>query len=122
MSARCDLDNAGEHCGHVDEGKPCCACGYVRKENLRQRIAALESQIKMLEAMRTHCENCGGDYMATGIEAGCPCLLKAQVKTLQDALLDRIATENGNDVPTLGDIEEMAEYLKKYHTAPKPNA
>ncbi|KKN78954.1 hypothetical protein LCGC14_0344300 [marine sediment metagenome] len=32
-------------------------------------------EIERLNKMRTHCENCGGDYLATGLEVGCPCLL-----------------------------------------------
>ena len=44
------------------------------------------AKLAKLEAMRTHCENCGADYMATGIEARCPCQLIAQNAKLIEAL------------------------------------
>lgn len=33
-SKRCDkMRHGGDyHCGHIEEGKPCCQCGYVREE------------------------------------------------------------------------------------------
>lgn len=47
------------------------------------RIAELEQQLAKLNAMRTHCEDCGADYVATGVEAGCPCKLKARIAELE---------------------------------------
>lgn len=35
-------------------------------------------ELERLRKMKTHCENCGADYLATGIEAGCPCVITAQ--------------------------------------------
>ena len=40
--------------------------------------------------------------------------LRAEVARLRKALLDRIAAENGNDVPTRGDEDEMRAYLLRY--------
>ncbi len=64
-----------------------CACSLI------ERIAKQDAEIERLNKMRTHCENCGADYMATGIEAGCPCKLaventslKAQVERLENIL------------------------------------
>ena len=60
------------------------------ERELAERIAELEQQltearaeIERLNKMRTHCENCGGDYVATGLEVGCPCLLKAENERLR---------------------------------------
>jgi hypothetical protein len=36
--------------------------------------------------MRVHCENCGADYLATGLEARCPCLLLAENKRLREII------------------------------------
>jgi hypothetical protein len=41
-------------------------------------LAALRAENAKLNAMRAHCERCGADYLATGVEAGCPCILRAQ--------------------------------------------
>ena len=50
---------------------------------LQQELTEARAEIERLNKMRTHCENCGGDYMATGLEAGCPCLLKAENERLR---------------------------------------
>ena len=44
-----------------------------------QRAAKAEVENARLNKMRTHCENCGADYMATGIESCCPCQLQKQL-------------------------------------------
>ena len=46
-------------------------------------IEELQARVDELEKMCVHCENCGADYVATGLEAGCPCLLIARVKELE---------------------------------------
>ena len=51
--------------------------------DLEGRNDKLYAEVERLNKMRTHCENCGADYMATGIEAGCPCLLKAENERLE---------------------------------------
>jgi len=55
---------------------------------LLEQRDSLEAECKRLNKMRTHCEKCGADYMATGIETGCPCLLKAENAALRALLLD----------------------------------
>lgn len=60
-------------------------------------IAALKLEVERLNKMRTHCENCGADYMATGLEAGCPCKLKAENAALKEkvaALEKQLAAAN----------------------------
>ena len=52
----------------------------------RDRCLQAEAEVARLDAMRTHCEHCGADYLATGIEAGCPCRLVAEVARLRAAL------------------------------------
>ena len=51
---------------------------------LAERIAKQDAEIERLNKMRTHCENCGADYMATGIEAGCSCKLAAENTSLKE--------------------------------------
>jgi hypothetical protein len=60
------------------------------------------AEIARLNAMRTHCPDCGGDYMATGVEVGCPCKLRAEVERLkEDRDMARGAMGNmANDVVT----------------------
>ena len=50
---------------------------------LQQELTEARAEIERLNKMRTHCENCGGDYVATGLEVGCPCLLKAENERLR---------------------------------------
>lgn len=52
--------------------------------HLIERIAKQDAEIERLNKMRTHCENCGADYMATGIEAGCSCKLAAENTSLKE--------------------------------------
>lgn len=56
--------------------------GYAIGECVDE-IDRLEAQLAALEAMRTHCTRCGADYVATGIEAGCPCLLQAKLDAIR---------------------------------------
>lgn len=46
-------------------------------------VARQAQEIQRLNAMRTHCEHCGADYLATGIEAGCPCRLVQEIQDLR---------------------------------------
>ena len=50
------------------------------------RLAAVEAERDALERLRVHCEHCGADYAATGVEAGCPCLVRAERDRLKAAL------------------------------------
>ncbi len=54
-----------------------------------KEIERLKAENERLNKMREHCENCGADYMATGIEAGCPCLLKAENDRLKAPVNER---------------------------------
>ena len=69
---------------------PCDACVLCRArkclEELRKRAEAAEAEIARLTKMRTHCSNCGGDYLATGVEVGCPCLVLARAEAAEAAL------------------------------------
>ena len=60
------------------EFNACKNCERLEAALERERTAA-EAEITRLNKMRVHCENCGADYMATGIEAGCSCRLQAQL-------------------------------------------
>ena len=53
---------------------------------LHARLAAVEAERDALERLRVHCEHCGADYAATGVEAGCPCLVRAERDRLKAAL------------------------------------
>ena len=44
----------------------------------------LREEVERLNKMRVHCPDCGGDYMQTGIETGCPCRLRAEVERLRE--------------------------------------
>jgi hypothetical protein len=44
-----------------------------------QRAEAAEAKI-------VHCENCGGDYAATGLDSGCPCKLLAVVEAAKGGM------------------------------------
>lgn len=50
------------------------------------QIAEQAGEIEHLNQMRVHCPDCGADYLATGIEAGCPCKLKAEIEHLTEVL------------------------------------
>ena len=39
-----------------------------------------------LNELRTHCEDCGGDYMVTGVECRCPCKLIEENTELREAM------------------------------------
>lgn len=41
------------------------------------RADDLAATVETLNRLRVHCERCGADYLATGVEAGCPCQLAA---------------------------------------------
>lgn len=85
---------------------------------LQKRIAELEAELDRLNKMRVHCGYCGADYMATGIEAGCPCRitaerdrLQADVKRLVEAgklalLLMRKCKDMWGVAPAIRDMEE----------------
>lgn len=46
-------------------------------------IAALEAENARLRRLMVHCENCGADYAATGIEAGCPCAWRERAEAAE---------------------------------------
>ena len=55
--------------------------GYAMKRIEDQDVFA-EAQAKEIDdmnKMRVHCEHCGADYLATGLEARCPCLLIEEI-------------------------------------------
>jgi hypothetical protein len=47
---------------------------------LAQHYDALRAEVERLNRMRVHCEHCGADYAQTGLEAGCPCKLRADAE------------------------------------------
>lgn len=49
-------------------------------------LKKIEAENARLNKMRLHCEHCGGDYLATGIETGCPCKLRAENTNLKNAV------------------------------------
>lgn len=51
-------------------------------------IDALAAEVARLNAMRTHCEHCGGDYLATGLETGCPCRLTARATAAEQRVAE----------------------------------
>lgn len=62
-------------------------------------LADLRAENARLNAMRQHCERCGGDYLATGVETGCPCALRARVAEATVQLARRMwLIENGERV------------------------
>lgn len=60
-------------------------------------LADLRAENARLNAMRQHCERCGGDYLATGVETGCPCALRAE----NIALHERVAALESPEVCTV---------------------
>ena len=50
---QCELmvDGGEMHCGHIEEGKPCCQCGYTRKGP--SRVAELEREVAELRRVLT---------------------------------------------------------------------
>jgi len=55
--------------------------------SLRSELQAAREEIEKLEKLKVHCPDCGADYAATGIEAGCPC-------RIQEALTNQIHATN----------------------------
>jgi hypothetical protein len=41
------------------------------------------AEIRELRKLKVHCPDCGADYAATGVEAGCPCKLRARNEKLE---------------------------------------
>lgn len=71
----------------------------------KEAAAAALAHIDRLESMRTHCDHCGGDYLATGLETGCTCRIVAE--------RDHLAAElNRRD----GEVNDCAEWLKDART------
>lgn len=48
--------------------------------------AKLRNEVQRLNSMRTHCVDCGADYMATGVETGCPCKLHKELDRLRSMI------------------------------------
>lgn len=71
-------------CDYEQEGDTCMT-HFPSKKRLDKTIADLQAEIERLNKMRAHCPDCGADFMATGIEAGCPCKLRAEVERLRKA-------------------------------------
>lgn len=46
-------------------------------------LAAAKERIAELESLKVHCPDCGADYAATGIEAGCPCKFVKRIAELE---------------------------------------
>jgi hypothetical protein len=65
-------------------------------------VDGLEEQIEIFNKMRMHCENCGADYLATGLEAKCPCLLLKDIEQLKDDII--FAAKR---------INELEEYIEE---------
>ena len=84
---------------------------FERINNQIERLAEKDAETAKLNAMRTHCPDCGGDYMATGIEAGCPCKLQTRVAELYAALAKKNAEiEQLNKLPLrVSGLEEILE-------------
>lgn len=57
---------------NADEAEDCCP------------PSSSSGVIDEIDQLRAHCEHCGGDYMATGIETGCPCQLKAKLAAAKE--------------------------------------
>lgn len=55
------------------EGQLCGGANLNFARTLERELAEAREELARLNKMRTHCERCGGDYMATGVEVGCPC-------------------------------------------------
>lgn len=77
-----------KHCGC--EFEPNTKYGYappkiecVYHNNIRQEA---QRRIATLEKLKVHCPDCGADYAATGIEAGCPCKILQERDRLQAQL------------------------------------
>lgn len=79
-------------------------------------LRAKDAEIERLNKMRTHCENCGADYVAMGLEAGCPCKLKAENASLKaqleqrNSLLDKYNEDNAR---MNADVQRLYEALKE---------
>jgi hypothetical protein len=54
-------------CLCYDTPKPCEEC------------ARLQAEVERLRKLMVHCDRCGGDYAQTGVETGCPCVLRAEL-------------------------------------------
>jgi len=68
-----------------------------REEAVRRSLEE-GSRVAHLERLVVHCEHCGADYAATGLEAGCPCLLRARVARLEEAIqIARVALDEYYD-------------------------
>jgi hypothetical protein len=50
---------------------------------LTQQLADQRAEVERLQRLAVHCPDCGADYAATGIEAGCPCKLRAVMDGLE---------------------------------------
>jgi len=69
----------------------CCRKTFCYKNNLCMAcyLKRLEVEVERLNKMRVHCTRCGADYLATGVEAGCPCALQSEVERLRAMVLDQ---------------------------------
>lgn len=56
----------------------------AERDEWKARAEKAEAENSRLNRSRVHCENCGADYIATGIEAGCPCRLQAANASLRE--------------------------------------
>lgn len=59
----------------------------ARSREADAEIEHLAAEVEHLNKLRVHCEDCGADYAATGVEAGCPCKLTAKVEHLRRGLV-----------------------------------
>lgn len=50
------------------------------------RANALEQEKAIADKLRVHCEICGGDYAATGVEVGCSCILKEALRLASNSI------------------------------------
>ena len=51
-------------------------------------------RIAELERLKVHCSDCGADYAATGIEAGCTCKFRKRIAALEDELKNMRGDQN----------------------------
>lgn len=91
-AVRIDLALATIHASQTNAADACVQAKIDARvlrgqlDELEQETQSLRQENEKLNAMRTHCPDCGWDYVATGVETGCPCRLKDRVAELEAEL------------------------------------